>query len=119
MKKVVIVVFILTSAIIFYGSAFYKDFLMRCEYFNSSICGRVNEIRFTEQKLVEIKLNNKEDWLYLGTNVIYKINIDIGDSIYKKSRNYEILLVKNGKKFNISSKRKAGKYLKYCRCNEY
>jgi hypothetical protein len=117
-KTKVIIILITAVALAFYGIALYKDFLSRCQYFNRSLAGRVTDIRLDEKKLAEIKLNENELWIYLGTNISYQISINKGDSIYKKSRDYEAILVKDGKSYNISSKRVIAKYFKYCRCDK-
>ena len=115
MKRKNIWIIILVTALVFYGSALYKDFLSRCDYYNRSIIGKVADLRFTEKKLAVIHLNNNDQWIHLSTNVRYEIHIEKGDSIYKKSRDYEIFLIKNGEKYNISSKWKIAKYFKYCK----
>jgi hypothetical protein len=117
MKKKIIISLILITTFLFFGTVFYKHFTNLCEYFNSSATGIITDLRYNTQTLVEIKLNNSKDWVYLGTNIVYDVAIEKGDSIYKKSRDYETILVKNGKSFYISSKRVITKYFKYCRCN--
>lgn len=117
MKTKTKVIVILVIALIFFGTAFYRDFLLRCKYFNTSIEGKVTDIRFDSKKLAVVRMNDNDQWIYLGTDIRYEISINIGDSIYKIERNYNPILVKEGKKYDIGSKRVLSRFLKYCKCN--
>jgi hypothetical protein len=113
MKKfIVTVLFVL----IFFGFFIYKDFKSRCDFFYNPIIGRVSEMKFTRQKTLSVKIDNSLEWIYLGTNINYNINIEIGDSLLKKKNNFEIILLKNKELYNITSKRKFEKWSKYCGC---
>ncbi len=116
MKKNIIISIILITVLLFFGIVFYRHFTNLCEYFNSSASGMITDLKYNTQSLVEIKLNNSKEWVYLGTNIVYDVVIEKGDSIYKRNRNYETILIKNGKSYDISSKRIIAKYFKYCKC---
>jgi|WetSurMetagenome_2_1015567.scaffolds.fasta_scaffold601072_1 hypothetical protein len=116
MKKKVLISLILLTAIIFFGTAYYKHITFLCNFFNTTAIGTVSDIRYNTQKLVEIKLNSNENWIYLGANITYDVKIEKGDSIYKRSRDYKSILIKNNQRYDISSERKVIKLLKYCKC---
>jgi hypothetical protein len=114
MKKVWIIVFLIISVILFFGTAFYKDFVSRCTFFNEPIKGRIDELRINRQNLAEIKLHDGS-WFYLGTNISYDIPILKGDSIIKEKGSFKTLLIKNSMPFDISSNRTSSVYFKFCR----
>lgn len=118
MKKYVIISLALIAVFLFFGTVFYQHFTNLCEYFNSSASGRITDLKYNTQSLIDIKLNNSKEWVYLGTNIVYDVAIEKGDSIYKKRGDYETILVKNGESYDISSKRIIAKYFKYCRCDK-
>lgn len=113
MKKIFIIVLI---ALFFFGVFFYKDFKKRCDYYYSSFHGKILELKYTEQKTIAFKINMEEEWIYLGSNVKYDINIEVGDTLIKKSNDYIVILLKDGMKYNIASERKVEKWIKYCKC---
>lgn len=118
MKKNIILSLVLITVILFFGTVIYQHFINLCEYFNSSASGKITDLKYNTQSLVEIKLNNGKEWVYLGTNIVYEVVIEKGDSIYKKNGDYKTILVKNGKSYDISSKRAISKFFKYCSCNK-
>jgi hypothetical protein len=115
MKKKIIISMILLTVTIFFASEFYNNLKYLCEYINTNANGRIIDLRYNTQTLIEIKLNTGSDWIYLGTDVTYDIKIEKGDSICKKIGDYKTILVKNSKSYNISSERYILKYLN-CDC---
>jgi|WetSurMetagenome_2_1015567.scaffolds.fasta_scaffold50752_4 hypothetical protein len=113
MKKFFIVVLII---IIFWGVFFYKDFKLRCDYYYSSFYGKVSEIKYTEQKTISFKINKEADWIYLGTDIKYDIDIAVGDTLMKNNNDYNVILKKGKMVYNITSDRKFEKWSKYCKC---
>jgi len=102
--------------IIFFGFDMKKSLRMRCEYFNSSIQGRIIEVKYTQRSTVAVKVIKEDEWYYLGTEVKYDIPIEAGDSLIKKSSDYNVYLFKNGISYNIRSDRNFEKWAKYCNC---
>lgn len=113
MKKILFISIIVIS---FYGIFFYKEFKRRCDFYYSSFRGKIVDLTYTEQSTVAFKFNMNDDWTYLGTQIKYDIAVEIGDSLIKKANDNYIFLIKNGIKYDITTGRKAEKYLKYCNC---
>lgn len=118
MKKKVVISLAMIAVVLLLGTVLYQHFTNLCEYLNSSVSGRITDLKYNTQSLIEIKLNNSKEWVYLGTNIVYDVAIEKGDSICKKRGNYETILVKNEKSYNISSKRIMTKYFKCCHCDK-
>lgn len=116
-NKIFIITVVSIIIITFFGIGIYNDIKSRCIYYNRSFSGKISEIEYDEKKFVQIKFKDSTNWLYLGSNITYDIDIEIGDSISKDSQSYKTLLHKYGKVYDISSKREEAKYFNfYCRC---
>ncbi len=112
-NKLLIVIIII---LIFFGFDIKKSLKMRCEYYTSSIQGRIIEIKYTQRSTVAVKVTKDDEWYYLGTEVKYDIPIEVGDSLIKISSDYNVYLFKNGVSYNIRSDRNFEKWAKYCNC---
>jgi hypothetical protein len=113
MKRVLLISFLVITVSLFVGSGFIKLIKSRCKYYNLEFSGYIDNIKYTEQKYVFVKINDA-GWYYLGNDVNYFVEIEIGDSILKMERDITTLLFKNGKKFDITSNQKTIKFLKHC-----
>ncbi len=113
MKKLLVIIVIVMC---FFALFSYKDFRLRCEYFNCSFEGVILALKYTNQKTVVFKTESKEEWIYLGTEVKYELPIETGDTLIKRSKDYNVYLVKDGIVHNIRSDRNFEKWAKYCNC---
>jgi hypothetical protein len=93
-----------------------KSIRMRCEYYTSSIQGRIIEIKSTQRSTIAVRVTKEDKWYYLGTEVKYDIPIEVGDSLVKKSNDYNLFIIKKGIIHNIRSDRNFEKWARYCNC---
>ena len=114
-KQTILIVAIVVIVIVFFGSAFYKDFKLRCKFYCSPLHGRIKEKKYSEQNHIKVLIG--EDWIFLGTNIQWDANINVGDSIAKDANSYTTKLIKDGKELDISTERSDVLLKKYCGCN--
>lgn len=104
-KKIVIAITIIT-AIVFFSFVMLYAVKSVCYYYKDSISGEITHIRYTERKLLKIKINDCENWHLLDVHIKYDVvDIELGDTLLKNPCSYSTYLTKANNTFNISSER--------------
>jgi len=117
MKRVYIIIIVLLGTFILVCFSSYRNFYLSCNFYKISFEGEIADIKYSERYLADIKIN-KKGWQYLGTNIIYEVEIEKGDSIFKESQDFNIYLKKGDKVYNIASKSNISSLMKYCPCKK-
>ncbi len=116
MKKKTFLVILLTLVIVFVFLLVSTNlFKYRCKYYCKQFSGEITKIKYSTEQYISVELNNNE-WYYLGNEVNYTIDIEIGDSIIKRNNSYSTILLKKNKSYDISSNIKMVKLLEKCNC---
>ena len=117
MKRVNIIIVVLLGMFILVCISIFRNFDLSCKFYKISFKGEITDVKYSERNLADIKINNKY-WQYLGTNILYEEKIEKGDSIFKKSHEFDIYLKKGDKVYNIASKRNNSIFMKSCHCEK-
>jgi len=105
MKKLIISLVFLIIIISFLLPFFIKGSKIRCDYFCNSFNGRITEVKYGSRGFPAIRLNNNENWIYFGTDINVSIELFVDDSIVKKSKSFDVYIIRSNREINISSNR--------------
>lgn len=115
MKKLIISLVLLIIIISFLLPFFIKGLKNRCDYYCNSFNGRIIEIKYGSRGFPAIRLNNNDNWIYFGTDINVGIELFVDDSIVKKSRSFDVYIIRSNNEINISSNR--GDFIINMTCN--